>query len=146
MGCEKKIKYTCGTKVPSPCVSYELDVPDISKLNEETCVTVEETTEDIYKLLESIKKSIDLSKFDKGCLDIDTQKNSYSNENEFTVVDVLGALKNKVCNTTETNKDEDNIAFILENLDYKCLKTKCDTKPGNLFQFFQLLIDNICDE
>lgn len=145
MSCEKKIKNTCGTKVPAPCVKYELEVPESSKLFEETCLTIEETTADIYEQIDSIKKSIDLSKFEKSCLEINKEKDPYSKEETFLIKDVLGALRDKACSDTKTEDGgQNNIDFILANLDYKCLVLPCDTKPGNLFQFFQLIIDKVC--
>ena len=145
MCCGKKLKHTCGTKIPSTCVPYELEVPEVSKLHEEKCLVVEDTTKDIYELLTSIKESINLENLDKSCLDIDKEKDSYTKENTFKVNDVLQALIHKGCGS-ESSTESNDINFILQNLDYKCLNAECDTKPSNLFQFFQLLIDKICDE
>ena len=145
MSCEKKIKNTCGVKTPAPCVKYELEVPESSKLFEEGCKTIEETTADLYELVDSIKSSIDLSDFDKKCLEINKEKDSYTKENTFKIKDVLAALTAKQCNETVEGESQD-IKEILANLDYKCLILPCDTKPGNLAQFFQLIINKLCDE
>lgn len=145
MGCKQKIKHTCGNKVPSTCVFYDKQVPEFSNLNEESCIVIEETTEDLYKLIESIKLSTDLGNFDKGCLDIQKVKDPYDKKDKFLIKDILTALKNKVCSDSSSSSDLQNIEFILENLDYKCLVLPCDTKPKNLFQFFQLIIDKLCE-
>jgi hypothetical protein len=146
MSCNKKIKYTCGNKVPSTCVFYNLEetIPEFSNLNGESCIVIEETTHDLYELIKSIKLSIDLDDFDKGCLDIDKVKDPYDKKDKYLVKDVLTALKNKVCAESSSGSDEQNIEWILNNLDYKCLVLPCNAKPKNLFQFFQLLIDKLC--
>lgn len=145
MACNKKQKDTCGTKTPASCVYIDTEVPEFSNLYDEPCkLVVEETTEDLYSLIESIKLSIDLKDFDKGCLDINKVKDPYDNTEKYLVKDILTALKNKVCSSNSS--EQQNIDFILENLDYKCLVLPCDSKPKNLFQFFQLLIDKHCDE
>lgn len=146
MNCKEKIKYTCGNKIPSTCVFYDLEetIPEFSNLNGESCIVIEETTHDLYELIKSIKLSADLTNFDKGCLDIDKVKDPYDKKDKYLIKDVLEALKDKVCNDSSGGSDLQNIEFILANLDYKCLVLPCNTKPKNLMQFFQLLIDKLC--
>lgn len=144
MNCNSKIKFSCGTRTPSTCVFYDIEIPEFSNLKTEQCVTIEETTEDLYKLIASLRESTDMTLFEKKCLDIDKKQDSYTEENVFLIKDVIQALQDKVCNPEESS-DHDNIEFILQNLDYNCLVLPCDTKPKNLFQFFQLLIDKICN-
>lgn len=144
MSCNKKIKYTCGTKVPSTCVFYDKPIPKFSNLKDESCIVIEETTEDLYKLIESIKLSTDLKDFDKGCLDINKVNDPYNGKNVYLIKDILTALKNKACSDSSNGSEFQNIEFILENLDYKCLVLPCDTKPKNLLQFFQLIINYMC--
>ena len=52
--CGNKIKNTCSEKNYATCIYYELEVPTISSLVNEDCITLEETTEDIYGILEEI--------------------------------------------------------------------------------------------
>ena len=146
MNCKPKIKHTCGTKISSACVFYNLDetIPEFSNLNGESCVTIEETTHDLYELIKSIKLSVDLDDFDKGCLDINKVRDPYDKKDKYLIKDILTALKDKQCNTSSGGSDNQNIEWILNNLDYKCLVLPCNTKPKNLFQFFQLLIDYMC--
>lgn len=147
MNCNKKIKYTCGNKIPSTCVFYDLEetIPEFSNLHGESCIVIEETTQDLYELIKSIKLSTDLDNFDKGCLDIDKVTDPYDKKEKYLIKDILAALRDKVCNDSSNSSEEQNIDWILNNLDYKCLVLPCDAKPKNLFQFLQLLIDYICN-
>lgn len=66
--CGNKIKHTCSEKNYATCVYYELDVPSISSLVGEDCITLEETTDDQYNILVDIKSEIDLSQLGENCL------------------------------------------------------------------------------
>lgn len=58
MGCEGKIKTRCGKKQYSSCILYELELPEFSELTD--CVTIEETTEELYNLVGGIKDDLNL--------------------------------------------------------------------------------------
>ena len=73
-----KLKNTCGIKTPSRCVFYDLDLPEFSKLNIlNDCITIEETTEDLYNLTDLILSSIDTKELGKQCLKYKVSKNKY---------------------------------------------------------------------
>ena len=142
--CKNKPKNTCGDrKSNARCVFYDIDVPSYSKLDEEDCITIEETTEDLYKLVSWIRQSIGTSNFDAECLEIEKVPDTYvKNNNRFLLVDIVKELVKKQCTESEsTNNDINNV---LANLDYKCLVDECGVKPGNLKDFFQLLINYTC--
>ena len=58
MGCSK-IKETCFDKHYATCVYYELDLPEISSITE-GCVTLEDTTEDLYNIVTDLNTSLGL--------------------------------------------------------------------------------------
>ena len=66
--CGNKIKHTCSEKNYATCVYYELEVPDFSSLIDQDCITLEETTEDIYDLIGNIKSEIDLAALGQDCI------------------------------------------------------------------------------
>ncbi len=68
MSCNDKIKQRCGVRVYAPCVDYEKEIPGWSDLSGETCVTVEDTIEDLYTNVGGIKDEIDLSALGQLCL------------------------------------------------------------------------------
>jgi len=53
MACGDKIKKRC-VVTPSSCIQYELELPGFSQLTD--CVTIEETTDELYNLVESINQ------------------------------------------------------------------------------------------
>ena len=64
---DTNLKYNCGDKRQNArCVLYEGYIPNYSKLLDEDCITLEETTEELYKNQEEILKGYDeiLNDFD----------------------------------------------------------------------------------
>ncbi len=64
-------KSTCGgLKTSSICIVYEGDLPDWSELKEMIpgCVSIEETTQEIYNKVSDIEKSLDTSNIGNECL------------------------------------------------------------------------------
>lgn len=145
MGCENAPKYTCGDrKSNARCVFYDLPVPEYSKLDEEDCVTIEETTEDIYKLVSWLKESIDTEDFEIECLEVDKVKDTYRKDNNrYLLVDIVKELVKKSCSNND--KSDQSINNILSNLDYKCLVDDCGQKPGSLQELLQLIINKSCN-
>ena len=70
MSCQDKIKQRC-TKISSECVNYDRELPDFSELTD--CITIAETTEELYTLVGEIKEELDLTglTYDCGTLPID---------------------------------------------------------------------------
>ena len=68
MNCNNKIKQTCGPTTYATCVEYELNVNPNSSLTEEPCLTISETTQDIYTQLEDIDEQINLSALGQNVL------------------------------------------------------------------------------
>ena len=72
MSCQEKVKPRC-KKVYSACVVYEKELPEFSTLDE--CVTIEETTEELYELVGDVREQIDLSTLESECLTLPTELN-----------------------------------------------------------------------
>lgn len=47
----------CGTIAFSPCVRYELELPDISNIDKK-CVNIEDTTNDLYEIVTDLQEQI----------------------------------------------------------------------------------------
>lgn len=101
--CGNKVKHTCAEKNYATCVYYELEVPSISSLVDQECITLEETTEDQYNILVDIKSEIDLSDLGENCLTyVETP------EGKVVVKNVLLKYEQEICdlknrvNTLET--------------------------------------------
>lgn len=66
--CGSKIKHTCtGNLQYSTCVQYELELPEFSELGD--CVSIEDTTNELYNLVGEIRTETDLSELGNECLD-----------------------------------------------------------------------------
>lgn len=73
--CHDKIKLKCGTKNFAPCVKYQNYVSPKTKLTQTTCLSLEDTTKDLYELIDEIKAELDLSGITSTCLILPTIKN-----------------------------------------------------------------------
>ena len=63
--CNDKTKIRC-KKVDANCVNYGTALPEFSELG--SCVTIAETTEELYSLIGGIKSEIELSTLEATCL------------------------------------------------------------------------------
>lgn len=131
---------TCGPKQYATCVYYELGVPSISSLTNEDCITVEQTTKDLYDLVSQQFQNIDISTIQLDCLE-DLPEN-------FTIVDVVKAQKEKICElqtkiTTLENQNICDLSVENCNLNLTGLVDECGDPITNLGQLLQLLAQNL---
>ena len=139
-----KLKNTCGIKTPSRCVFYDLDLPEFSKLsilNE--CITIEETTNDLYNITDLVLSSIDTKDLGKQCLTYKVSQNKYKpSENIIFIKDILLKFEEEICelkNETDSNSNDS-----LE-LDFKCLTNPCNNEINSLKDLLQILINEVCN-
>lgn len=93
MGCQDKIRATCGKKTQAKCTKYEGTLSNKSTLEACDCLDVEEVIEDINQQLDSIDESLDLSSLeDVECMEY--------GENP-TISSVLQAHAEKICELSE---------------------------------------------
>lgn len=91
--CNDKIKIRCKQQ-SAECVKYERDLPEFSEL--EDCVTIAETTEELYNLVGDIKEEIDLTGLLPECLTLPTP---------LTVKSMFQFLISTICDMKETISD-----------------------------------------
>lgn len=137
----KEVKNTCGDLTPAKCVQYKGFIPVFSKLEDKQCVSAEETISDNYKLVESIKDSIDISE-DYTSFGVPTSQDPYfKKQGRHKVKDVLNVLVTKL---REMESSEDEGDDTLE-LDFKCLtSSSCGEPISSLKDLLQTLIDEVC--
>ncbi len=138
--CNKKITNTCGgTKNYAPCVYYELDLPDFSTI-EEDCVTLEDTTFEVYNLIKDIREQLDLSDLGDDCLTY-----TLDSENRIVVKNALLKIEEKYCELEEkvTTLENRNICDMPINdcIDLGTLVDQCDVAPTTWGELIQLLVD-----
>lgn len=134
-------KYNCGDRRSNAaCVFYDLNVPEYSKLSEEECLTLQETTEDLYKHVTWLREAVEVEEIE-GCLNVETTKDSYRpNTTRYLLKNMVKELSEKVCNLEVEKEDENPIL----GLDFKCLTTVCGDPVSSLKELLQTLIDEIC--
>ena len=87
MACIGKTNLTCtGAKQYSKCIYYEGILGDTSEL--EDCVTLEETTEELYGMVDEINEKINLSDLSEDCIEYPTER---------TLLNVLQAQQGFIC-------------------------------------------------
>ena len=140
MNCNKKISNTCGTKNYATCIYYELELPDFSLIEDE-CVTLEDTTQDIYNLITDIRGQIDLSDLGDDCLTY-----TLDSENRKVIKNVLIKIEEKVCelsdrvNTLEMTSICD-MPISGCDFDLGTLADQCANQPSTLKELLQILIN-----
>lgn len=140
MNCGDKINYSCGEKLYATCVYYELDLPEFSEIEGE-CTTIEETTEDQYKLLEDIFDQIDLSDLGETCLDY-----IQGEDNKNIVKNVLKKFEEEICSLkdrVEVLESTDICDKSIEEcgLDLGTLVDECDNPLTTLKDVLQVLLN-----
>lgn len=133
-----KPKCNCGDKQFAVCVYYNGYLPEYSEL-EEGCVTLEETTEELYENQEEILDSIDLSKLGKNCIDY----SDYQEEDDLKVKEALLAIETEICELKNSN-NESSCCLNINELDLKCLEDVCDNQIDTQLKLIQALIDKVC--
>lgn len=105
--CNDKIKQRC-SKVLASCTSYEGNVPEFSGLYTEDCLTIEETTTDLYSLIGDLRDQINVTSLDFNCLTAPQTKN---------VNTVFQLLINTVCSQAELIQTlNENVATLQEQV------------------------------
>lgn len=137
--CGNKIKHTCAEKNYATCVYYELEVPTFSSLVGLDCITVEETTEDLYEIVGKVKSEIDLSSLGDGCL-------TYVQEEGKTVVkNVLLKYEEEICLLKERVAILEQEAIcnkvVTECLDLSGLVDQCNSPINTLGELLQFLVN-----
>ena len=138
MNCHNKIKHTCSTTNYSTCVHYEGSVNTDSELVNETCLDLEQTTQDIYNQLENL----DLSALGELCL-------SYVQEDNKNIVkNVLLKFEEEICNLKEELETVKNRPLcempLGDCVDTKCLVDACNENISTVGQLLQALVDLNC--
>lgn len=136
--CNNKIKQTCGSTNYSTCIYYEGTVNEDSSLVNETCLDLEQTTQDIYNQLDNL----DLSALGDLCLSYTTigGKNIVKNV-LLKFEEEICTLKEKVTELETVNICNQNIVPC--NLDFGSLTTECGDQPTTLAEAIQLILDTL---
>ena len=138
MNCHNRLKHTCSSVNYATCIHYESSVNTDSEYDENDCLSIEETTQDIYNQLENL----DLSALGELCL-------TYVQENNKNIVkNVLLKFEEKICeleNRVEELETVDicNQSIVPCNLDFGTLTTECGDQPTTLAETLQLILDNL---
>jgi len=135
--CGNKVKHTCSEKNYATCVYYEIEVPDFSSLVNQDCITVEETTEDQYNILEGIKAELDLSTLGQDCINYGI--------NLKTVKSVLLKYEQEICDLKQKVQVLETTAICDMNIT-DCGLTLPDNPCGGTFstlgEILGYLLDN----
>lgn len=139
MGCHNRKKVSCGIKQYATCVYYEGCIPDFSELTNEDCVTLEDTTEDIYNHIEIIYENIDLSELGNDCIDYEEEE-----PGKIKVKEALKKFEELICDIQEQLPEETTFC---PDLDYGSLVDACNVSPtiDTQCKFNQFLLDQLIE-
>lgn len=135
-------KHTCGSKSEAACTYYRLDVPADSSLINEDCVTIEETTEELYNITTQINTELDFSNL--GDLSIEYNEATPNNP---TAKEVAEAFEREIdgLKTAQSDRITDICNLPIEDcdLDLQTLVDSCNVQPSTFKDILQTLIDEI---
>ena len=136
--CNQKIKHTCSSTNYATCIHYESSVNTDSEYDENDCLSIEETTQDIYNQLENL----DLSALGDLCL-------SYTTVGGKNIVkNVLLKFEEKICEYEERINLLENRPLcempLGDCVDTKCLVDSCNENISTVGQLLQALVDLNC--
>ena len=134
-----KIKCNCGTRQNARCVYYDAYLPKYSKLDED-CVSIDETTEELYENQEKILDSIDLVKLGKKCIDY----SEFQEEDSLKVNEAFLTFEKEICEL-KNKKNDDSYSIDLDKIDFKCLSDPCNNEITSLENLIQVLINEVCN-
>jgi hypothetical protein len=143
---------TCVT-ISSDCVMYLKDVPKVSSLFGKNCLSVQDTTEDIYNILQDLKNynTVDFTALKNKCTKINyniTGNSITQNQINLTFASEICILYNRISSVSTTDIFNVDIRGIV---DLKCLSSvtyECDgtSKPIVTFRdLLQVLINKSCE-
>lgn len=138
--CGNKIKNMCGEKTYATCTYYELEVPTFSTLLDQDCITIEETTADLYEAVGAVKSEIDLTSLGDGCL-------TYVQEEGKNIVkNVLLKYEQEICDLKNRVDYLENEAIcdkiITDCIDLTGIVDACNTQISTLGELLQYLVNN----
>lgn len=145
--CNNKIKHTCtGSRTFAVCTQYEGTVNEDSALVDESCLSVEETTQDIYDQIGAIKNNQDLSELGEKCLTYVEDE-----DGKIIVKNVLLKMEDEICALkTQIETLEKRTICDLKisdcNIDLKCLEEdECNQTIVTLADWIQAVTNKICE-
>ena len=141
MGCGNKVKETCGDVMYATCVDFEGNLGVNTKITE-SCVTIEETTEDLYLITDEIIEGLDTSNLGNLCLTYATTGGTILPKT------VLEVHEQKLCELDQKFldlNDLENLDISGWNVDFGCLEDACNNPVLTLGGFAQAVQQAICD-
>jgi hypothetical protein len=138
--CGNKIKHMCGEKTYATCTYYELEVPAFSELLDQDCITIEETTADLYEAVGGVKSEIDLSSLGNDCLTY------VQEEGQNIVKNVLLKYEQEICDLKSKVSYLENEAIcdkiITDCVDLSGIVDACNEQISTLGELLQYLVNN----
>ena len=145
MCCKDKRKHYCLEKVQAICTQYKGTVAECSSLDENDCLTIEETTQDIYDIIDVIKNVIDLSDITYDCITVD-----FEDEDNPTLKEILDKLIEEICLLKQSQgndpaADPCEIDLSTCNINTDCLDNDpCTNGLATLPEILNSIIAKLC--
>lgn len=142
MGCKDKVKETCGDVTYSTCVDFEGNLGTNTKITDD-CVTIEETTEDLYQITDEIISDLDTSNLGSLCINYPLE------DGVIKPKAVFEAHESKLCELEQSIVDLSDLQNVditnWTGLDLSCLNGVCNTPPTTLGKLLQVLTTRVCN-
>ena len=142
MGCGNKIKETCGDTMYATCVDFEGTLGVNTKITD-SCVTIEETTEDLYVITDEVIAGLDTTELGQLCMTYPLEGGVVKPKAVFK------ALEAKVCELDTALQNLNNLKEIditsWNLIDLGCLSDACSNPIITLGEWVQAVTTQICN-
>ena len=141
MACGSKTRETCGDVMYATCVDYEGMLGANTKITDE-CVTIEETTEDLYAITDEIISNYDTSGLGQLCMTYTLTDGSILPKTVFET------HEQKICELDSALQALNNLEGVNISgwaVDFDCLQDACNNPIQTLGQWVQAATSAICD-
>lgn len=133
-----KIKKTCTDSTFATCVDYEGDLGQNTKITSD-CVTLHQTTEDVYSLIDEILENTDLTGIGEDCL-------IYAGEKTFKKI--INRYEQEICTLKDEVKDLKetdlcNRSITECGLELGALVDLCGYIPATLGELLQVILTKL---
>lgn len=137
MSCNDSISNICVDPILSTCVDHEGDLGANTKITED-CVNQSDVNTDLYTITDETITKIDVSTIVGDCITIPI---------EATIADIVGLLKDKVCELDEKVTTLQSIDYGAINITEfgltipTCIADSCTNPPTTLSEWMQVMMD-----
>ena len=134
MGCNDKLDMRCDSFINSRCTRYEGSLSANSGLLEEGCISLHDTTEDLYSIVEHLDTMFNPN-LSQSCLVYPLNP---------SIAQTIEVLDKAICDLKGTELESILYQPIIGIIDTGCLQGECESQITTVKDLLQALVNKVC--